>query len=176
MGSKTLRDGYFAEILAERLSIDDGMGETPLERGNRLEDRAIEEFEAITGKLVEKIGFIERDDNQFSALSPDGLIQNNGKYTEAVEIKCLGSANHIQGWLKNEIPKDYYPQVIQYFIVNDDLETLYFVLYDPRVAVMPMHIITVNRAEIEKDIAEYRTKEIEFINEVEAAIEKIISF
>lgn len=176
MGSKKVRDTYFAEILAERLSIDDQMDESPLERGLRLEDQAIAEFEAKTGKIVEKIGFIEKDDNEFTALSPDGLIQVDGLYKEAIEIKCLSSAKHIQAWIKNEIPEDYYPQAIQYFIVNDDLEKLHFILYDPRVMIMPMHIITLNREDIKDDIADYQQKQEEFIAELEQTIEKIINF
>ena len=176
VGSKTLRDNYLSEILAERLSVDDGVDESALDRGERLESTAIEAFESKTGKIVERIGFIDRDDNKFMALSPDGLIQSKGKYTEAVEIKCLSSANHIQAWLENVVPKDYYPQAIQYFIVNDDLETLYFVLYDPRVAVMPMCIIILNRSEIEDVIEDYKKKELDFISEVESKLEQIIKF
>lgn len=176
MGSKTVRDSYLAEILAERLSVDDGVDESALDRGERLESAAIEAFESKTGKIVERIGFVDREDNKFMALSPDGLIQNNGKYTEGVEVKCLSSANHVQAWLLNEVPKDFYPQTIQYFIVNDDLETLYFVLYDPRVTVMPMHIITLNRSEIKDVIEEYKKKELDFITEVESKLEQIIKF
>ena len=174
-GSKTVRDNFFYEILAQRLSVDDGNDESDMDRGVRLEAEAIEAFEKKTGIIVDLIGYLERDDNEFIGCSPDGMIETKKGYTEAVEVKCLSSANHIKAWLENEIPKDYYPQVIQAFIVNDDLEKLHFVLYDPRVTVHPLHIIEVNRKDIEADIAEYSLKEMEFIKEVNKKIDELIS-
>lgn len=176
LGSKTVRDGYLAEIIAERLSVDDGQEESALDRGVRLESYAIQAFESETGKLVTPIGFVESSDSEFIALSPDGFIENNGVYDEAIEVKCLSAANHIQAWLKNEVPKDYYPQVIQYFIANDDLKTVYFVLYDPRVTMKPIHIIEIHRKDVEKDITDFRAEELKFINEVEEAINKLVPF
>lgn len=174
VGTKLGRDSYFVEILAERLAVDDGSQESPIERGERLESSAIEAFEYETGKIVENIGFIQDDDNEDIAISPDGLIKNEGKYTEAVEIKCLSSANHIRAWIDNEVPKDYYPQVVQYFIVNRDLETLYFCLYDPRITIRPLHIITVYRQDIEDDIKQYRDSEEKFLQEVENKLSELL--
>lgn len=160
--------------MAERLSVDDGTGESALERGERLEDEAIEVFEKKTGKIVDKVGFIELDENEFVGCSPDGLIDNDGVYSEAVEVKCLSSANHIKAILENEVPKDYYPQVIQSFIVNLDLEKLYFILYDPRVTVMPFHLIEVNRKDVVEDIEKYKADEIEFIQSINERIDKLV--
>ena len=174
LGSKTVRDGFFLEILAERISRDDGYDETELERGIRLESDAIKAFEQATGKTVAQVGLCVADDCQFIASSPDGLIDNNGKYTEAVEIKCLSSKNHVKAWLDDKVPSDYYAQVVQYFIVNDDLETLYFTLYDPRISIKPIHIIEVKRQEIQEDIAEYKQKQIEFLQEIENKLNELI--
>lgn len=145
-----------------------------MDRGTHLESQAIEFFEKITGKIVETVGFVESDTNRNIASSPDGLIKVKGKYREAAEIKCLSSANHLEAWMENAIPKDYFPQVVQYFIVNPDLKTLYFVLYDPRMTVRPMHVVTVERGEIAGKISEYEQKEIELLNEVENVLNKLI--
>lgn len=174
VGTAAARNKYFYELLAERLVIDDGQDVSPMERGADMEDMAIEFFEVGTGKIVDKIGFITRDDNSYIASSPDGLIKNKGKYTEAIEVKCPSSAVYLEAWLENAIPKEYYPQVIQYFIVNEDLKTLYFVLFDPRVTVHPMHIIEVKRAEIEETIEEYRLAEEIMLTNVENKLAKII--
>lgn len=147
-----------------------------MERGSQLESEAMEFFEQITGKIVETIGFISSDSNENIASSPDGLIKVGKKYKEAVEIKCLSSANHLEAWIENKIPKDYIPQVVQYFIVNPDLETLYFVLYDPRVTVHPMHVIEVYKSEIEEMIIDYEKQETEFLQEVEELAEQLIKF
>lgn len=169
-----VKDNYLYEVLAERLSVDDGEEESALERGERLESTAIEMFEKKTGKIVDRIGFIESEDNQFIGCSPDGLIANNGLYDEAVEVKCLSSANHIKALIENGVPKDYYPQVIQSFIVNEDLKKMYFVLCDPRVTILPFHIIEVNREEVETDIKEYKEMETEFIKLINDKIEQIV--
>lgn len=154
--------------------IDDGNDITPMERGVEMESVALEFFEAATGKIVDQVGFITRDDNPYIASSPDGLIKNRGKYTEAVEIKCPSSAVYLEAWLENTIPKDYYPQVIQYFIVNEELRNLYFIMFDPRVSVHPMHIIDVKRSEIEQKVEEYRLLEETMLMEVENKLAEII--
>lgn len=174
LGTASTRNTYFMEVLAARLSVDDGQEETASERGNRLEERAISEFEKASGKIVSKVGFCESDENQFIASSPDGLIENDGKYTEAVEVKCLSSANHIKAWLDNAIPEDHIPQCLQYFIVNPELETLYFVLYDPRVTIHPLHIIEMKREKAEAAILAAEEKEKGFIKQIESKIEELI--
>jgi len=145
-----------------------------MDRGTHLEVQALEFFEQITGKIVETVGFVESDKNSSIASSPDGLIKVKGKYREAVEIKCLSSAHHLRAWLENSIPKDYFPQAVQYFIVNPDLEKLYFVLFDPRMTVRPMHVIEIERKDIQKTIDEYERKEFELLIEVEEALNNII--
>lgn len=174
VGTPAARNKCFYELLAERLVVDDFQDISPMERGVELEDQALEKFESETGKLVKKIGFVSRDDNQFIASSPDGLIENNGKFTEAVEVKCPSTAVYLEAWLKNEIPKDYFPQVVQYFIVNDDLEKLYFVLYDNRVYMHPIHIIEVTREEIVEQINEYKIAQEIMILNVNNELAKIL--
>lgn len=169
-----MRENYLYEILAERLSVDDGMEESAMDRGERLEQDAIEAFERTTGKIVDRIGFVESDENELMGFSPDGLIAIDGYYTEAVEIKCLSSANHVRAWIENEIPKEHYPQIIQAFIVNELLQKLYFVLYDPRIPVHPVHIIIVDRELLSPDIEAYKKQELEFVTEINDKINQIV--
>ncbi len=174
MGTKLVRDNYLYEIIAERLTVEDNIEESAMDRGERLEQEAIEQFEKATGKIVDIIGFAESDENEMIGFSPDGLIANNGYYTEAVEVKCLSSANYVRAWIDNEIPKEHYAQIIQAFIVNEKLDTLYFVLYDPRVTTHPLHIIPVKRSGITEDITKYKSQELEFVAEVNSKIEELI--
>lgn len=173
MGTPYARGEYFYEILAERLTVgveDPNDYENPMERGTRLEDEAIATFEFETGKKVEKVGFAEDDENKFIANSPDGLIGE----TEAVEAKCLGAKNHIKFWFENQIPKDYYWQVIQYFVVNPKLEKLYFFSYHPDIPVHPFHLVEINRKEAKEDIEKARKAQEEFIKEVNQKLSEII--
>lgn len=144
-----------------------------MDRGHRLEEEAIEIFEKKTGKKVERVGFCLHDQYDCIASSPDGLIKSKGKYTEAVEIKCLNSAMHLKALLENEIPSEYELQALQYFIVNDDLKKLHFVFYDPRIACRPYHAIELNREDIKEDIEKYREYQIDTINEVNEIVEQL---
>lgn len=155
----------FYELLAERLATEPDE-ENPMDRGCRLEEEAIARFQIETGKKVDTSLVIwTRDDNDSIAVSPDGFI---GK-TEAVEVKCLSSARHLEAWLEKEIPTDYKDQATQYFIVNDSLKKLTFVFYDPRIPAKDYFTIEINREDIKEQVEEYlefEKKVIEEINEI----------
>ena len=163
--------GYY-ELIAERLAIppDD---ENCMDRGTRLEDEAIAYFTADTGKDVcADLVIWEREDNSSIAISPDGYIGMD----EAVEIKCLGSARHIEALLTESIPKDYEEQVIQYFIVNDNLKTLHFIFYDPRLLAKPYFKFVVNRADVQEKVTEYIELERKTIEEIDEIVLKLSDF
>jgi len=160
----------FYELIAERVALP-ADSEPAMDRGKRIEKEAVERFEKETKKKVNTDLVIwERDDNKDIAISPDGYI---GK-TEAVECKCLSSARHIEALLTKEIPKDYEEQVLQYFIVNDTLKTLYFVFYDPR---MPKDFFyfSVKRKDVKEKVIEYLELEKQVLKEIEE-IEKQLTF
>ena len=160
----------FYELLAERVALPP-TNEAAMDRGRRLEDEAIEEFTRQTKKKVNTDLVIwHRDEDENIAVSPDGSI---GK-TEAVEIKCLSSARHIEAWLTKEIPSEYEYQVLQYFIVNDKLKKLYFIFYDPRMP-RPIFWLEVKREDKEDDIAEYLALEKDVLAKIET-IEKKLTF
>lgn len=151
----------FYEVIAERIAVPHD-GENVMDRGIRLEDEAIKRFEKEANKKVDSsLIILTRDDDESIAISPDGII---GK-TEAVEVKCLNSASHIEAYLTKEVPKDYELQVLQYFIVNDSLKTLYFVFYDPR---MPKDFfyLTINRKDITDKVVEYLELEREALKQI----------
>lgn len=158
--------GYY-ELIAERLSIAPDE-ENPMDRGTRLEEEAVMRFEKETGKVVDKSLVIwSRDDNESIAISPDGFV---GK-KEAVEAKCLSSARHIEAWLTQKLPSEYEDQALQYFIVNDQLETLYFVFYDPRIPVKEYFTLEIQRKGSEEKIKEY----LEYQNRILDEVNKIVT-
>lgn len=164
----------FYELLADRLATtEDGELEDPRERGHRLESKAIKLFSEQTSKEVENVGMCISDTNVNIALSPDGLIKNDGKYTEAIEVKCVSSSLHLQALIEKKVSTDFNAQKLQYFIVNEELETLYFVYYDPRVTVKPLHWIEVKRKDIEKDIEFYREYQENILKEVDLLLEEL---
>lgn len=160
----------FYQIIAERVAIPHD-GESYLDRGHRLEEDAIARFSQETGKKVNTdLVLWYREDDENIAISPDGYI---GK-TEAVEVKCLDSAGHIEALVTKHIPDEYEGQVLQYFIVNDSLKVLHFVFYDPR---MPKDFfyIDVHRKDIGAEVKEYLALERQALTEI-AQIEAELTF
>lgn len=168
----------FYEIIAERVAIPAGE-ESAMDRGSRLEEDAVARFSEETGKkVITDLVIWSREDDSNIALSPDGYIETGKSkkkaVTEAVECKCLSSANHIEAWLTKEIPSEYEFQAFQYFIVNDDLKILHFCFYDPR---MPkdFFVIDVHRKDIQTSIDEYLQVERDALAKI-AEIEKQLTF
>lgn len=173
MGTPKARQDAIYEIIAERLIVgveSEGDYENPMDRGSRLEPDAIAMFELETGKEVERVGFAEDDTNPFIANSPDGLIGED----EAVEAKCMGGKNHVKMWLTNKVPDEYEWQVVQYFVVNEKLQKLYFVGYNPDIPVHPLHIIEVTREEATENIQKAKIAQEEFLGEVNEILKTII--
>lgn len=171
------RQEWIYQLVAERLSVTDESFqlESDLMRGVRLEEEAIKAFEIETGKIVDKIGFCVSDKSEYIASSPDGLIKDKkGKYTEAVEVKCLSGKHHIEAFFTKKVPKEHEAQVYQYFIVNPDLKKLYMVFYDDRIKQIPLIIVEVTREEITLEIEAAETVQIEALAEVEALLETIL--
>jgi len=163
------RAGFY-KLIAEKIAVPPTT-ELAIDRGKRIEEEAIESFSKETGLKVDtSLVLWQREDNTDIAISPDGFIGEK----EAVEVKCLNSENHIQTYLEGEIPSDYICQVYHYFIVNDSLEKLYFVMYDPRVTI-DLFYFTVERKQIESEIKEHRGYIDEALKKLEE-IERELTF
>lgn len=159
----------FYELIAERLGIP-ADGESPMDRGTRLEEEAIARFTKETKKKVNTDLVIwQRDDNESIAISPDGYIGE----TEAVECKCLSSARHIEAFLTGQVPDEYKDQALQYFIVNDKLKKLYFVFYDPRVLAKDYFTIEIKRKDVEDDVKFYLDYQKNILSEVDEIVNKL---
>lgn len=155
--SKQPKKMGFYQLIADWLAIppmeEDG---SAMQRGHDLEEEAVDMLSTQIGRKVHRVGMCQRDDEPRIANSPDGIIRGRGKWTGAVEVKCLKSAMHIKACIDNKIPStepyDYWSQAMQYFVVNDDLKVLYFVFYDPRVKSRPFHVIEIHRKDVEETV------------------------
>ena len=162
----------FYEILAERIAIP-ANEERPMDRGHRLEDIAIQRFAEATKKKVgePELVIVSRDDNEHIAYSPDRIINK----TSDIEVKCLNSASHIEAYLTKNIPNEYYEQMLQGFIANDNLKTRYMVFYDPRLPKIDLFWLEVKRKDHEEEIAEYLELERQTLEELDE-LESLLTF
>lgn len=131
-----------------------------MERGTAEEPFARKAFEKKFKKKVQTVGICVSDKFPWLAHSPDGLITDKaGKYSEGLEIKNPDSATMVSYRMEgakynnrglDAIPtKKYKWQVVDAFLVNEDLKKLYFVVYDARFIEddQKMYVITVERSD-----------------------------
>ena len=154
-----------AERLAEGTGDDDGL-DSSRERGKDLEQEAIDEAERRLGLVLVRGKVWQSDADANHIESPDAFTED---LKTAVEIKCLSSARHIQAICENRPPQEYYAEYLNYFLVNEKLQTLYVFLYDPRFLLehLTWHAFKLTRKDIEYDIERMR--------DIDAEAEKLIS-
>lgn len=159
---------FIDELIAERLSgiIPDGFTSEAMKHGILFEPEAIRVYEETTGQKVQEVGFCVHDKHPFIAVSPDGLIKENGTYIGAVEVKCPSTKKHIEYIRINRVPAEYKAQVIHYFVVIDTLEWLDFVSYDPRMSAKKMNTHRVWRHEIQEEVDAALNAYIAFYNKL----------
>jgi len=162
----------FWQLVAERLARPRDKGEKVMDRGHELEIVAVDLCSKELGKeFITDLVMWERDDNSSIAISPDAYLED---LTEAVEAKCLNSAEHIQCYYENHYPEEFRFQVFQYFIVNDDLRVLHVVMYDPSVIEKCQYIrFDVKREEVEEEISKYKEYQIDKLEKVNSIVNEI---
>lgn len=145
----------FYQILADQVAIkaedDETQYRSAMDRGHELEDEASQRAATVLGKEVFKVGCVVADIDERIINSPDRLIKPAGKgriIREAMEVKCLDAAKHLMAFFERQIPEDYWTQKVQYFVTNERLEKLYWVFYNPRVPMLPIFILVVERKDL----------------------------
>lgn len=168
----------FYEMLADHLGIEPD-DENVMDRGLRLEQDAADEFSKQTGLELELVGCWESEvdpriiNSPDRAVKPDKPAVKKPVYTAAVEIKCLSRARHLQAICENVVPDEFESQKIQYFVVNPDLEVLYFVFYDPRVICKPFHVIEIHREDLGTKPQEYLEFQLAQLKDLDMWVEKL---
>lgn len=165
----------FYELAADLLGLarDD---ENRMDRGLRLEEEASIEFEtAYPGKKLIQVGCCVSEVDERIINSPDRLVApKKGKsVTEMVEIKCLAPARHLQAIWENRVPDEFESQKVQYFVVNEKLETLYFVFYDPSITAKPFHTIEVTRESLGRKPQDYLEFQLAQLKDLDRLVEEL---
>ncbi len=105
---------YIYNLMAEKYSSSPGdqYSNDDTDRGNELEDTARKLYELEKGVEISRVGFVEFD--EFSGVSPDGLIAGNG----LIEIKCPNDKNHFHIAMTSEIDTKYQWQMQMQLLVT----------------------------------------------------------
>lgn len=158
------------ELIAERHSdeMEDNFVNEAMQRGIDLEPIAIGEFCDATSYEVESFGLVTNDKFSGCHLSPDGLILDGaGVPISGVEIKCPSTKKHVEYIRTGKIPAEYKFQIFHYFALVETIDQMFFVSYDPRFEIKPLHIVPINREEIKADLEEYEAGLLKFIEKVD---------
>lgn len=111
-------------------TLPEGATYSAMLRGQILEEEARELISEKLGKKIIPGRVWQSDVNEYMICSPDGeIVDDTGKVSEAVEIKCLDSWKVVKAYYEKHPPLDYEAQIIQYFLVNENLQKLYFCIY-----------------------------------------------
>jgi len=156
MGGKQAQKTLVYELVAEQLSgRAEELYRTPaMQWGTDHEAEAVELYEEQTGVKTEEVGFCVSKKMTYLGLSPDRLIKRGKKYVKGVEVKCPSTKVAVKYRAEGGIPSEYKWQVINYFLVCEDMQELDFVVYDPRIIrpELKLHIATVTREDLQEDI------------------------
>lgn len=171
----------FWKIVGEYVSYG-AEEESPIMRGTHLEaenaEKTIEKYNLANP--IYDVGVIWTDDSGIIGSSPDAY-ENSKEPVWSIECKSLNTAEHLylvmadmfaKGKLPDEfenlfpqrigeyrgidsVAEDHRHQVIQEFVVNPNLEILYYSLYDPRIVLdkLQHYVIEVKRSEMLEDIS-----------------------
>lgn len=163
-GEAAARRNYRTQLVAERLTghpSEDGFVSAAMTRGVELEPAAFAAYEAVTGQMAQRVGFLAHNERPIGA-SPDGVI---GDFDGIVELKVPLPATHL-GYLRaGTLPADYLPQVLHLLLVSD-AAYCDFLSYSPH---FPDHLQTflvrVYRSEV--DVAGYDRELTAFLAEID---------
>lgn len=152
-------------LVLERLTgqpLEDDYQNGDMRRGIELEPEAIAAYEALTGELVQRTGFLAHDD-LLVGCSLDGHF---GTFDGLLELKCPRSANHLR-YLRSGamLPAEHKWQVLHNLFVTG-AQWAEFVSYDPRFP-EPLRLFRVRVERNQTEVDAYELILRQFLSEVE---------
>lgn len=164
------RKDLLARLVCERLtgqSQEDDYVNAVMQRGIDLEAEARDHYEAITGNLTRRTGFV-RHDSLMVGCSVDGDVD---EFTGILEIKCPKSATHL-GYLRTRrVPENHMPQVLHNLWVTG-AQWCDFFSYDSRYP-EDLRTFYVRVPRVEIDVLAYAKSAEKFLAEVDAEVEAV---
>lgn len=123
-----------------------GFSSFDTEQGKILEEECLPFYELEHGVTLQRTGLITSDDG-FAGCSPDALIGDDC----GLEAKCPAAHTHVGYLLKNELPRDYAPQVHGSMFVTGRPQWVFF---SYRRHFPALRIVVERDEEIQETIAE----------------------
>ncbi len=164
-GEAAARRDYRMQLVCERLTQT--LQEAAMQRGIDCEPAAFAAYEAKTGQLAERTGFLAHDSLAIGC-SLDGHI---GDFEGILELKCPKSATHLRYLRDGRVPSDYLPQITHNLWVSG-AQWCDFMSFDDRFPLaLQTFLVRVERDE--KAIAAYAEKALAFLGEVDREVQAV---
>ena len=168
--------GYYdliEKLMCERLTgepVSSGLTQA-MQWGIDHEDEARARYEDETGNLVDLVGFIPHPEIKYFGASPDGFVGKDG----LLEIKCPNTVTQIKRVKAGEVPEEYKAQM-QVQLLCTGRKWVDFVSYDPRIngEFERFQFWTIRYEPSEEELKDTERKCIEFLEEVDAELSKLL--
>lgn len=164
-GEAAARRDYRLQLVCERLTgmpQDDGYINAEMQRGLDCEPLAFAAYEALTGQVVERAGFLAHDALPMGC-SLDGHID---AYRGLLECKCPKSATHLRYLRAGTCPPEHLAQITHNLYVTG-AEWCDFFSWDDRFPIaLQTCVVRVQRHEV--DLAGYEKLALQFLAEVDS--------
>jgi hypothetical protein len=164
VGEAAVRRDLRTRLVCERLtgmSQESGFVNADMQRGVDKEPEAIAAYEAHSGLLVSRTGFLSHN-ALMAGCSLDGHF---GEFKGILELKCPKSATHLRYLRAGVAPTDYLPQ-IRHNLWITGAEWCEFVSFDDRFpAELQLFVVRVRREAV--DIPGYESEAKAFLAEVD---------
>lgn len=166
----TRKNKLIYELLAEQLSdyvFPDDYISDDMQFGIDNEPVARELYAKQSGIDWREVGMIQSEIIQINTASPDGLSPDN---SIVLEIKCTRNLDvHLQRFFEG-IESQYMNQIMNYFVVSDEVKQVHFVSYCPASETKPLIVYVFEREHYIDLINESREK----LRAIEAKLNKMI--
>jgi len=167
-GEAAARRDYRLQLVCERLTgqpQEEGFVNAAMQRGIELEPAAFAAYEALTGNVAVRSGFLAHT-THLAGCSLDGHVDN---FAGIVEIKCPKSSTHLGYWRgKGEVPASHLAQVTHNLWITG-AQWCDFLSFDDRFpADLQTFLVRVKREDV--DIAAYETAALKFLAEVDTEV------
>lgn len=169
-GEAAARRDLRTKLALERLTgvpQEDGYVNADMKRGAELEDAALAAYEAATGVLVERVGFVQHV-SLAAGHSPDGILDD---FDGLLELKAPRSATHLRYLRGKTMPAEHIAQVTHGLFVTG-AQYCDFASFDPRFP-EPLRLFKVRVLRSDVDLAAYELVLRVFLTEVEREVEEV---
>jgi hypothetical protein len=168
-GELAIRSKLRQRLVVERLTglPADDLPYLPkdMQHGVNTEQEALNAYEAATGEIVTRVGFVSHD-TLMAGCSPDGCV---GEWDGVIELKCPASMTHLEYLQADAIPEDYYGQLVHTLWLTG-APWVDFCSFDPRYK-DPTKRLFRKRLEREPAILEaYELAAVLFLSEVDKTV------